>query len=133
VTAKPNTERMTQFTGSNPETQLFWTAAAEGRFIIPKCSACGKFHWYPRAMCPFCFCDKAEWEPTSGRGRIYSYSVMRSVPVPYAIAYVTLDEGITMLTNIVDCDFDTLKVGQDVKLVFKQFGEGFPVPMFKPV
>ena len=56
---------------------------------------------------------------------------MRRVTVPYAIAYVTLEEGPTMLTNFVDCDFDTLKVGQDVKLVFK-ISNGGPVPMFTP-
>jgi uncharacterized OB-fold protein len=126
----PETERMMQFAASNPESQPFWNAAAEGRFILPKCSACGKVHWYPRAICPFCFCELTEWIPASGKGKVYSYTVMRSVTVPYAIAYVTLEEGITMLTNIVDCDFDALKIGQDVKLVFKKSDGGFSVPMF---
>ena len=67
-------------------------------------------HHYPRAICPFCFSDKTEWSEASGKGTIYTYSVMRRAPVPYAIAYVTLDEGPTMMTNIVDCDLDKLEV-----------------------
>jgi uncharacterized OB-fold protein len=123
-------QRRIPFSGSNPETQPFWDAAADGRFVVPKCTTCGRIHWYPRAICPFCFSDKTEWQLASGKGRIYSYSVMRRTPEPYAIAYVTLEEGTTMLTNIVDCDFDALKVGQNVKLVFKPSEGGPPIPMF---
>jgi uncharacterized protein len=125
-------ERKIPFSLSNPETQPFWDAAAEGRFIVRKCTACGRTHWYPRAICPFCFSDKTQWQAASGKGRIYSYSVMRRAPEPYAIAYVTLEEGPTMLTNIVNCDFDSLKVGQNVMLVFKPSEDRPPVPMFTP-
>jgi uncharacterized protein len=57
---------------------------------------------------------------------------MRRAPVPYAIAYVTLAEGPTMMTNLVDCDFDALKIGQDVEVVFQDAEEGAKVPMFRP-
>jgi uncharacterized OB-fold protein len=57
---------------------------------------------------------------------------MRRTPIPYAIAYVTLQEGVSMMTNIVDCDLDKIKIGQDVKLVFKPSDGGPPVPMFTP-
>ena len=92
----------------SPETQAFWDAAAQGRFLVRRCTACGKAHWYPRPMCPFCWSEKTEWVEASGRGRIYSYSVMRRAPEPYVVAYVTLAEGPTMLTNLIDCDFDAL-------------------------
>jgi uncharacterized OB-fold protein len=126
---KPEKE-VTQAPMSHPENQPFWEAAAEGKFIVRKCAACGRVHWYPRAICPFCFSDKTEWVRASGRGTIYSYSVMRRVDEPYAIAYVTLEEGPTMLTNIVDCDFDALQIGQRVQLVFEVSEKGAPVPMF---
>ena len=58
-----------------------------------KCTAAAELHHYPRAICPFCFSDKTEWIEASGKGTIYSYSVMRRAPVPYAMAYVTLAEG----------------------------------------
>ena len=126
-------QRKIPFSPNNPESLPFWTAAAVGKFIVRKCVSCQKVHWYPRAICPFCFSDKTEWVPVSGRGKIYSFSVMRRAPEPYAIAYVTLEEGATMLTNIVDYDFNALKIGQEVKIAFKPSEGAFPVPMFTPV
>ena len=116
----------------NTETQPFWDAAGQGKLLYKKCAACGEPHFYPRPYCPFCFSDQVEWQEASGRGTIYTYSVMRRAPVPYAIAYVTLAEGPTMMTNIVDCDLDSIKIGQAVRLVFKPSDGGAPVPMFTP-
>ena len=115
------------------ETEPFWNAAREGRFVVPTCGSCGKAHWYPRAICPFCASGKVQWRNASGRGTIYTFSVMRRAKEPYAIAYVTLAEGPTMMTNIVDCDFDKLSIGQAVGVVFKDTEGGPPVPMCKPV
>jgi uncharacterized protein len=114
------------------ETQAFWDAAKDNRFVVPFCTACGKAHWYPRAVCPFCDGGKVEWRAASGRGTIYTFSVMRRAKEPYAIAYVTLVEGPTMMTNIVDCDFDALRIGQKVSVVFAPTEDGPPVPMFRP-
>jgi uncharacterized OB-fold protein len=116
----------------NPETQPFWDAAAEGRLLIKTCRSCGQAHYYPRAICPFCFADTTQWLQASGRGTVYSYSVIRRVPVPYVIAYVTLEEGVTMMTNIVECDLDAIRIGQAVKVVFRPTEGGPPVPMFTP-
>jgi uncharacterized OB-fold protein len=117
---------------ANPETRPFWEAATAGRLLIGKCKTCCKPHYYPRAICPLCGSDATEWVPASGRGAVYSYSVMRRVPVPYALAYVTLDEGVTMMTNIVDCDLDGIRIGQRVRVSFKPTEGGPPVPMFAP-
>jgi len=124
------TERVIAAPPINPETKPFWDAAARGKLLIKKCLACGELHYYPRANCPFCFSDRTQWQETSGRGTIYSYSVMRRAPVPYAIAYVTLAEGVTLMTNIVDCDLDAIRIGQKVELVLKPSNGGPPVPMF---
>lgn len=115
-----------------PETRPFWDAAAEGRLLIKACTACGQAHHYPRPICPFCGSDRTEWRAASGRGTIYSYSVMRRVPVPYAIAYVTLEDGVTLMTNIVDCDLDAIRIGQAVQVIFRPTEGGPPVPMFAP-
>ncbi len=126
-------ERKIPSVSANPETQPFWDAAREGKFIVRACTACGRTHWYPRAICPHCHSDKTEWRPASGKGEVYSYSIMRHAPEPYVIAYVRLDEGATMMTNIVDCDFDKVRIGTKVKLVFKPTeNDGPPVPMFTP-
>ena len=52
------------------DTEPFWSAAREHRFVVPTCRACGKAHWYPRAVCPFCGAEKIEWRAASGRGTI---------------------------------------------------------------
>jgi uncharacterized protein len=126
------TERKIPAPQANPETQTFWEAAAQGRLLLKRCTACAAVHYYPRALCPFCGSDTTEWQAASGTGTIYSYSVMRRADVPYAIAYVTLDEGITMMTNLVDCDFDSLRIGQRVRVAFKPTDGGPPVPAFTP-
>ena len=117
---------------TNPETKPFWEAAAQGRLLIKKCLTCGRVHFYPRAICPFCGSDQTEWLTASGRGTVYSYSVMRRVPVPYALAYVALEEGVSMMTNIVDCDLDAIRIGQPVTVAFRPTEGGPPVPMFRP-
>lgn len=114
------------------DTKVFWEAANQGRFLVKRCADCGKVHWYPRALCPFCWSANTQWIAASGRGTIYSYSVMRRAPQPYAVAFVTLAEGPTMLTNLVDCDFDRLAIGQPVQVVFKPTDGEWQIPVFTP-
>lgn len=117
----------------NPENKPWFDAAAEGRLLLKRCGDCGEYHHYPRAICPFCFSANTAWVEAKGTGSVHTYSVLRrGVPVPYCIAYVTLDEGVSMMTNIVDCDLDTVRIGQKVKVVFKPTEGGPPVPMFAP-
>ena len=118
-----------------PENKPYWDAAKQGKLLVKRCTACGEYHHYPRSLCPHCFSDKTEWTEAKGTGTIYTYSVTRKAgPVVYAIAYVTQDEGPTMMTNIVDCDLDTIRIGQKVRVVFKPTGDeklsGPPVPCF---
>ncbi|MGE4338512.1 MAG: Zn-ribbon domain-containing OB-fold protein [Pigmentiphaga sp.] len=116
---------------SSPETEPFWAAAAEGRLLLGKCQACGRHHYYPRTQCPYCS-TPAEWVDAKGGGVIYTFSIMRRAPVPYVIAMVSLDEGVTLMTNIVDCDPETLAIGERVRLTFKPAEDGTSVPMFTP-
>ncbi len=112
----------------------YFEAATQGKLLVKYCNDCKQYHHYPRALCPYCFSDKTEWKQAKGTGTVYSYSITRaSGPIPYAIAYVTLDEGPSMLTNIVDCDLDTIRCGQKVQVTFKPTEGGPSVPMFKPV
>ncbi len=124
-------ERTIQAPLLNPENERFFAAAKEGLLLVGKCSDCSEYHFYPRLLCPHCFSDRTEWVPAKGTGVLYSFSTMRrGVPVPYTIAYVTLDEGVSMMTNIVDCDADKLKIGDKVRLVFKPAEDGTPMPVF---
>jgi uncharacterized OB-fold protein len=116
----------------DPETRHFWDAAARGALLLKRCRACGSAHYFPRPLCPFCMSGETEWIEASGKGEIYSFSVMRRAAQPYAIAYVTLAEGVTMMTNIVDCDFDALRIGMRVVVAFRPSDGGPAVPMFRP-
>jgi uncharacterized protein len=131
--ATPYQERKMRDPAMNPGDEPYFQAAAEGKLLLKKCNDCGEHHHYPRAMCPFCWSQKVEWVQAKGTGEIYTYSVTRrGGPVPYAIAYVTLDEGPKMMTNIVDTDLDTIRIGQKVKVVFKKTEGGASVPCFTP-
>jgi hypothetical protein len=127
-----STQRKIPAPQASPDTTPFWDGASQGTLLLKRCRACGEVHYYPRPLCPFCGSDATEWRPAAGTGTLYSYSVMRRAEVPYAIAYVTLDEGVTMMTNLVDCDFDRLKIGQRVRVVFTPTDGGPPVPTFTP-
>ena len=117
-----------------PEHEPFWAAAAEGRLLIRRCGSCGDAHYYPRAICPYCFSSDTAWQASKGEGEVYSVSVMRrGANATYALAYVTLDEGPSMLTNITGCDFDALRIGQRVAVRFVPTEGGPPVPMFTPI
>ena len=114
------------------ETAAFWSKANDGVLTLPHCQACGKVHWYPRANCPFCSSDKIELKPAKGSGTIYSFSVSRrGKDDSYVIAYVTLDEGVTVMTNIVNADAKALKIGQQVHVAFVASEDGQKVPMFE--
>ena len=128
-------QRKISFIGApdtNPEVKPYWDASNEGRLVLRKCGGCGKVHYYPRGICPFCFSTDGSWVNASGKGKVYSFSVMERANPPFTMAYVTLDEGVTMMTNIIDCDFSKIKIGQDVKVVFLDSDTGQKVPMFTP-
>lgn len=107
----------------------YWEAADKGTLLLKKCADCGEIHYYPRTICPFCMSDNTDWVEASGHGHIYSWSVQRKPEPAFAIAFVTLEEGPTILTNIVDTDLETLSINQPVKLKFET-REDQPVPVF---
>jgi len=115
-----------------PETLAWWQAADEGRLLVKRCRACGEHHHYPRDICPFCLSDATEWVEASGRATLYSYSTMGKGEAAWTLAYATLDEGPTLLTNIVDVDPATLAIGQRLRVVFRASDGGHAVPMFAP-
>jgi len=133
--ATPSQDRQLPAPVRNPESEPYFVAAREGRLLVKHCIECGAAHHYPRTLCPFCHSDRLEWRQFTGTGTIYTFTITRKAgPVPYALAYVTLDGlGVTMMTNIVDCDLDSLRIGQKVSLVFKDCADGWRLPAFTPV
>jgi uncharacterized OB-fold protein len=123
----------------NVETQPFWDATALGMLLLPRCDACGTVIWYPRTLCPVCHSTSVSWFEASGLGTIYTFTVARrgagmwADAAPYVVASVELDEGPRMLTNIVDCDPESVEIGQRVQVVFHDTGEGTALPRFRPL
>jgi uncharacterized OB-fold protein len=121
----------------NSETKPFWDATAQSKLLLPRCNACDTVIWYPRAFCPACSSFDVTWFEASGRGTIYSFTVNRRGQGDYrdrayAVAYVELEEGPRVLTNIVDADLETLEVGQAVEVVFHSTSNGAALPRFRP-
>jgi uncharacterized protein len=125
----------------HPEVKPFWDATANGRLLLPRCTACAHVIWFPRPFCPECGSLEVEWVEASGRGTVYSFTVNRrgQADLPayreagvYVLAYVELEEGPRVMTNIVECDPDQVKIGQRVEVVFHDTGQGTALPRFRP-
>lgn len=108
----------------NPEAEPFWTAAAEGRLVLPVCNACGHHIWYPRSWCPVCGAPDVTWSELSGRGTVYACTLLRKAmgpwqgSAPFVVAYVELEEGPRILTNVVTDEPASVRVGDAVEAVF---------------
>jgi uncharacterized protein len=121
------------------ETQPYWDAARERRLLVKQCRACGRMHFYPRPFCPHCWSDEVDWVEASGKATLYTYSIVRrnDLPpfgerVPYVAAVVDLEEGPRMLTNVVDCDEDALRIGMALEVDFRVETDEVTVPVFRP-
>ena len=132
-------------------TRPYWDAAAEGRLLLRRCGACGRAHHYPREFCPLCWSEDVTWERASGRATLYTWSVVHrnDLPpfgsrTPYVAAVVDLAEGPRMMTEVVGCGEESLRVGMALEVAFRAEGaekaegeesEGavtVAVPVFRP-
>src|SRR3954471_21803280 len=106
----------------------FWDACGEGRYLIQTCAACGHRHSTPQDFCLSCHQTNLTWEPASGYGAIYSFTIVwrpqtAAFDVPYVVAIVELDEGPFLITNVVDCEPGAVAVGMRVEITFCQRGD----------
>ena len=125
----------------DPElTQPFWDAARRHELVIPRCQRCNRYFWYPRPACPHCLQEGWEWAPASGRGRLHTYTVSRQPQnpafqddVPYAYAIVQLEEGVRMVSNIVECEIpDGLSVDMPLEVAFDDVTDEWTLVKFRP-
>jgi uncharacterized OB-fold protein len=127
-------------------TREFWTGAARGELLIPNCDTCAAYIWYPRERCRACHGERFTWTPMSGRGRLFSWTVVHhaflpqfAAHVPFVPALVALDEdpSVRLVTRIVDCPPAELAFDLPVGVVFRRLEfagvEGRVIaPMFTP-
>ena len=121
-------------------TKEFWEGCKRHELLIQRCKDCGTYHHYPRSMCPDCGSWNAEWARVSGKGKVYTYIVAVqpfhpafSGDVPYAVAIVELEEGVRMVSNIMDCGPDDIYIGMPVEVVYDDVAEEVTLPKFKKV
>jgi uncharacterized OB-fold protein len=119
-------------------TAPFWTSGSDGRLRIPRCGGCGHYQHPPLPVCPACHSSDVSWEPVSGRGTLWSWTLNRyqwvpSMPPPYVVAEVELAEqpGLRLLTNLVDADPAAIRIGMAVTVCFARAGDAF-IPLFRP-
>ncbi|MGE0384672.1 MAG: Zn-ribbon domain-containing OB-fold protein [Gammaproteobacteria bacterium] len=131
-------------THADAATQPFWDAAKQDRLAAPRCTHCGTFRLPPSPYCFVCQHREVEWVDLPGTGTVYSFTIVRhplhpdlAACCPYAAGVVELDgtqgAGARMLVNIVDCDVDTLKIGDRVRIVFEHVNAEMSVPRFRPL
>jgi len=118
--------------------QTYWEHIGEGSLWLQYCVYCQRYVFYPRRHCPYCLSENLEWRPTSGQGRVHSYTVVRvsALPefkalVPYIYALVDLVEGVRIPSNIIGCAVDQVRVDMLVTLATIK-REGRALPVFKP-
>lgn len=119
------------------ESRAFWNGLKEGRLQLGYCRDCNRVHYYPRPFCPHCWSEAVELKPASGRGTLYTYSIVHvndQPPfrdrLPYVAAMVDLEEGVRVSTNIVGCAHDALKLGMRVTVRFQQVTEEVTIAVF---
>ena len=124
----------------NALTAPYWQAAKQHQLKLPRCEDCGKFHFYPRSTCPHCRSQKLAWQAVSGKGEIYSFTVVHRAPskgfegeVPYVVAVVALDEGPHLMTRVVPPAADAVKIGMRVSVAFEDKADDIALPVFQCV
>ncbi len=108
-------------------------------FTLPRCSDCGKFHFYPRPACPHCGGAKLAWADAGGGGTVYSYSTVYRAPsaafkdeVPYVVAIVKTDEGPHLLSRVVGAAPEAVKIGMRLRARMEKVSGAITLPVFEP-
>lgn len=123
------------------DTREFWAATKDGKLTYQQCKNCKTLVFYPRRHCTGCTSGQLEWKTASGKGTVYTYSVVRQSyhpffrnKIPYAVAWIDLDEGPRILSNVVGVTdpLTDIKIGMKVQVEWEAHDE-LSIPLFKPV
>jgi uncharacterized OB-fold protein len=122
----------------DPVTKPFWDSLKAHRIQLQHCTACDKFVYYPRAVCPACMGTELVWTDVSGRGVIHAFTIPHRHPnpefkVPYVVVLVELEEGVRMLSNLVEVEPvpEAVSIGARVEIVYDDVSDGITLPRFR--
>ncbi len=117
----------------------FWEAAKRHELVLQKCQECGHYRYPPGSICPHCLSDRLTWVKVSGRGTVHTWTVFHRAyhpaftqDVPYAVVVIELEEGPRLLSNLVDCKIEGIRVGRPVEVVFEDVTTEVTLPKFRP-
>jgi hypothetical protein len=124
----------------NLDNQGFWDGCRHHELRLQRCTACGAMRHHPRPMCPQCNCFEYEWMRASGRGTLYTFTIVHgpTLPVfqaqaPYNVAVIQLDEGPFIVSNVIGSSREHLHIGMRVEVVFEAIDETTTLPRFRPL
>jgi uncharacterized OB-fold protein len=124
---------------TSPVTAPFWEGARAHRLVMQRCPGCAALRWPPKPLCPDCLRPGSpqDWREIADTGAIWSFAIYHRAfhpsladQIPYNVAYVTLDAGPTVITNIVGAD--ELRIGQRVKAVYEDMSPEVTLVRFRP-
>ena len=121
------------------ESRPFWEGCGRHELWLQRCGACGALRARPVALCPDCLSDAVEWVRASGRGTLHTYTITHQnhapgfrEALPYVLGYVDLEEGVRLLTNVVECPPEKIRIGMPLVVDFADVEGGVAVPRFRP-
>jgi hypothetical protein len=124
------------------ETARYWEATREGKLLIKTCRTCKRAFFYPRSHCPRCWSTDTDWVESSGRGTVYTFTVVfqNDLPpfrerLPYVVAIIELDEGVRMTSNVEGVAPEDVRCGMAVQVAFRDEQRGdetIAIPVFRP-
>jgi uncharacterized OB-fold protein len=124
----------------SPDMAPFFEAARRHELVVQRCAGCGALRFPARSICSRCLGREATWVPVSGRGAIFSFAVMHqavhpgfAATVPYAVVVIELEEGVRMLSNLLDCPLEDIRIGLPVSVVFDDVSPDVTLPKFRAV
>jgi uncharacterized protein len=122
---------------AEPDSSAFWAATASHELTYQRCSECERVVFYPRRHCPYCASLQLSVHKSTGMGKIYTFTIVRRSDhpffgqrVPFVIAWIELDEGFRMLSNVIDTGLDQLTIGLPVQVQWEDYDD-LSIPVFK--
>ena len=125
----------------DPVTRPYWESLQAHAMRVQRCGGCGRFVFYPRAVCPGCLSDDLVWTRVSGRGVVHAFTIPHRHPnpafgaaLPYVVILVELEEGVRLLSNLVGVDPtpEAVRIGMPVEIVYDDVTPEVTLPKFRP-
>ena len=120
------------------ESEAFWAATLEDKLLVQECSVCGRRQLYGRSLCTNCHSPALNWVETSGKGTIYSRTIIRQNPtrtfkhlIPFVVALIDLDDGPRLMSNVVGTPAEEVKIGDRVRVTFQPVSDAAALPLFE--